>query len=433
MSKQNRINIISLGCAKNLVDSEILMRQLSASGYEVVFEAPADQAGTVIINTCGFIQDAKQESIDTILKIAAAKEKGQVDKIIVSGCLSERYKEELVKNIPEVDLFVGVNRLQEILKSLGKKILPEILDERCLTSPGHYAYVKIAEGCDRTCSFCAIPLIRGKYISRMPDSVIAESVKLAGAGVKELILIAQDTSYFGTDLCSDTKLVHLIKELEKIPEIEWIRLQYMYPAGFPAELFNAMRNSRKVCRYLDIPLQHISDKMLKIMRRGHSRKTVYKLIEKARNEVPGIALRTTLLVGHPGETENDFLQLVDFVEEMQFDRLGIFTYSHEEGTHSYKLYKDSIPQKVKRERADTIMALQQQISEQLNTAKTDTVQKVVIDGKSDEFYSGRTQHDSPEVDNEVLISTRQPLVIGEFYNIRITGCNEFDLFGEVNN
>jgi ribosomal protein S12 methylthiotransferase len=429
--KNDKIHVITLGCSKNLVDSEKLMRQLSEHNIAIEHDKDQSDARTVIINTCGFINDAKQESIDTILNHIKAKQQGLIDHVYVMGCLSERYADALKNEIPEVDKYFGVNNIKDIIESLGYNFKDNLIGERLVSTPSHYAYLKISEGCNRKCAFCAIPLIRGPYQSQSIKDLVHESKSLANKGVKELILIAQDLSYYGKDIDNTYQLPSLINQISEISGIEWIRLHYAYPLGFPKEIAHIMLNNPKVCKYLDIPFQHISDNMLKTMRRGLNKEKTIKLIESLRKEVPDLALRTTLLVGHPGEKEKDFEELVEFVKATRFERLGVFTYSHEEDTLAYKKMKDSIPAKVKMERADYIMKVQQGISEELNVAKIGKTYKVLIDGMEGDNYIGRTEYDSPEVDNEVIIKSAKKLKTGSFYNVKITEASEFDLSGEV--
>ena len=427
----DKIHVVTLGCSKNTVDSEKLMLQLSAHALQVEHNEENSDARTIIINTCGFINDAKQESIDTIVDYIQAKENGLIDNLYVMGCLSERYADALRKEMPEVDSFFGVNNIKDIIESLGYNYKDQLLGERILSTPSHYAYLKIAEGCNRKCAFCAIPLIRGTYQSVPVEMLIDEARNLARDGVKELMLIAQDISYYGVDLYETPLLGYLVEQLAEIEEIEWIRLHYAYPSGFPKDVLKIMQQNPKVCKYLDIPFQHISDSMLKTMRRGLNKKKSLELIDYIRKQVPEIALRTTLLVGHPGETEEDFEELLKFVEEAKFERLGVFPYSHEEDTYSYKKYKDSVPDKLKQQRADQIMELQQKISAQINENRVGKEYKIIIDRKEDDFYIGRTEFDSPEVDNEVLVYTSIELTLGNFYNVRINEASEFDLVGEL--
>ena len=424
-----KINVITLGCSKNLIDSEVLMRQLQ-DDYVITHDAE-EASDIVVINTCGFINDAKEESIDTILNAVEAKKAGNVQKVYVTGCLSERYKNELADEISQVDGFFGVNELPGVLNALNVDYKKELIGERLLTTPKHYAYLKISEGCDRTCSFCAIPLIRGKHISKPMEEIAEETAFLASQGVKEIMLIAQDLTYYGLDIYKKRKITDLVQKISETEGIEWIRLHYAYPAGFPEELLNVMRDNPKVCQYLDIPLQHISDRILVSMRRAHGRSDTIRLVEKIRKELPEAAIRTTFIVGYPGETEEDFNQLMDFVKTYKFDRMGVFQYSPEEGTSAYAL-KDNIPAEIKQERADRLMMLQQEISFAMNNEKVGLTFKTIIDRKEGEYYVGRTEFDSPEVDNEVLIPyDNKQLVKGEFYNIKITKAEFYDLYGEV--
>jgi ribosomal protein S12 methylthiotransferase len=434
VSPKPSINIVTLGCSKNLVDSEVLFTQLKGNGLEVTHEAKKDTANIVVVNTCGFIDNAKQESIDTILRYADAKEAGKIDKLYVTGCLSHRYKDDLEKEIPLVDSFFGTNELPRLLKALKADYKHELVGERLLTTPAHYAYLKIAEGCDRPCSFCAIPLMRGGHVSRPMDELVKEATSLAKKGTKELILIAQDLTFYGLDLKGEGKsgrqLKELLERLSDVPGVEWIRLQYAYPAGFPMEILQTMAERENICNYLDMPLQSGSDAMLKHMRRGITREKTEQLITDIREKVPGIALRTTLISGYPGETEADFEETYSFVERMRFDRLGIFNYSHEENTHAYSV-EDNVPEEVKQERSDEIMALQQGISEELNQAKIGKTYKVMVDRKESGFFVGRTEHDSPEVDNEVLIPAEQYARQGDFVQVKINKAEEFDLYGDI--
>jgi ribosomal protein S12 methylthiotransferase len=428
--KKKKINLITLGCSKNTVDSEKLLRQIQSGGYEIQHDSEDSDADTVIINTCGFINDAKEESIDTILRYVRKKEKGLIDNLYVIGCLSERYKEELKTQIPEVTRYFGVHDTPKILKELSVDFRNDLSEMRILTNPGHYAYLKISEGCDRHCAFCAIPLIRGRCISRTVEELIAEAENLAESGVKELILVAQDLSYYGLDLYKKQKLPDLVSGLLKIENLEWIRLHYLYPSGFPEELFSLMRNNRRICNYIDIPIQHITDRMLGIMRRSHDRRETESILNKIRTEIPGAAIRTTLIAGHPGETEEDFLELKKFVEDFRFDRLGIFAYSHEEDTYSYEHYKDEVPEDVKESRVSEIMELQQSISAGLNEKLVGQVIKVIIDRREGDNFIGRTEYDSPEIDQEVLIPAEYNITPGNFYSVMITQSSEFDLFGK---
>jgi len=425
-----KINIVTLGCSKNVVDSEKLLKQLNAGGYEVIHNSDDTTAGTVIINTCGFINDAKEESVDTILRFVNAQKAGNIDNLYVMGCLSERYADALKHEIPEVKKYFGVNNINDILAELGVKFRSELSTDRTITGPGHYAYLKISEGCNRVCAFCAIPHIRGKYISRPIDELVKEASKLAENGVRELILIAQDLSYYGLDLYKRQTLPDLVTELLKIESFEWIRLHYLYPANFPAELISIMKENPRICRYIDIPVQHITDNMLKMMKRSHDRKETIAILNKLRNEIPGAVIRTTLIAGHPGETEQDFIDLKDFISGFRFDRLGVFAYSHEEDTYSYKEYKDEISEEIKESRVAELMEIQQNISAELNESAVGQTFKVIIDRKEGEFYIGRTEFDSPEIDQEVLIGSEHKLIPGNFYNILITKSTEFDLYGE---
>ena len=430
--RRNTIDIITLGCSKNLVDSEKLMRQLEANGYKVTHDSPNPQGEIAVINTCGFIGDAKEESINMILEFCEAKEEGRLKKLYVMGCLSERYLKELEVEIPQVDKFYGKFNWNELLADLGKEFHDEMAIERTLTTPKHYAYLKISEGCDRSCAYCAIPIITGKHTSRPMEEIIDEVKLLVSQGVKEFQIIAQELTYYGVDLYKSQKLPELIEKIAQVPGVEWIRLHYAYPTHFPEDLFRVMRENDNVCKYMDIALQHISDNMLTRMRRNVSKSETYDLIEKFRKEVPGIHLRTTLMVGFPGETEEDFEELKEFVQKARFDRMGAFAYSEEEGTYAAEHYKDSIPQEVKQARLDELMALQQEISADLSHNKIGQEFKVIIDRKEGEYYIGRTQFDSPEVDPEVLIKADgKRLFSGRFYQVRITNADDFDLFGEI--
>ena len=430
--RRNTIDIITLGCSKNLVDSEKLMRQLEANGYKVTHDSPNPQGEIAVINTCGFIGDAKEESINMILEFCEAKEEGRLKKLYVMGCLSERYLKELEVEIPQVDKFYGKFNWNELLADLGKEFHDEMAIERTLTTPKHYAYLKISEGCDRSCAYCAIPIITGKHTSRPMEEIIDEVKLLVSQGVKEFQIIAQELTYYGVDLYKSQKLPELIEKIAQVPGVEWIRLHYAYPTHFPEDLFRVMRENDNVCKYMDIALQHISDNMLTRMRRNVSKSETYDLIEKFRREVPGIHLRTTLMVGFPGETEEDFEELKEFVQKARFDRMGAFAYSEEEGTYAAEAYEDSIPQEVKQARLDELMALQQEISADLSHSKIGQEFKVIIDRKEGEYYIGRTQFDSPEVDPEVLIKADgKRLFSGRFYQVRITNADDFDLFGEI--
>ena len=430
--RRNTIDIITLGCSKNLVDSEKLMRQLEANGYRVTHDSPNPQGEIAVINTCGFIGDAKEESINMILEFCEAKEEGRLNKLYVMGCLSERYLKELEVEIPQVDKFYGKFNWNELLADLGKAYHDEIAIERTLTTPKHYAYLKISEGCDRSCAYCAIPIITGKHTSRPMEEIIDEVKLLVSEGVKEFQIIAQELTYYGVDLYKSQKLPELIERIAQVPGVEWVRLHYAYPTHFPEDLFRVMRENENVCKYMDIALQHISDNMLSRMRRHVSKSETYDLIEKFRREVPGIHLRTTLMVGFPGETDEDFEELKEFVQKARFDRMGAFAYSEEEGTYAAEAYEDSIPQEVKQARLDELMAIQQGISAELSNAKIGQELKVIIDRKEGEYYIGRTQFDSPEVDPEVLIKADgKRLFCGRFYQVRITNADDFDLFGEI--
>ena len=430
--RRNTIDIITLGCSKNLVDSEKLMRQLEANGYKVTHDSPNPQGEIAVINTCGFIGDAKEESINMILEFCEAKEEGRLNKLYVMGCLSERYLKELEEEIPQVDKFYGKFNWNELLADLGKAYHDEIAIERTLTTPKHYAYLKISEGCDRSCAYCAIPIITGKHTSHPMEEIIDEVKLLVSEGVKEFQIIAQELTYYGVDLYKSQKLPELIEKIAQVPGVEWIRLHYAYPTHFPEDLFRVMRENDNVCKYMDIALQHISDNMLSRMRRNVSKSETYDLIEKFRREVPGIHLRTTLMVGFPGETDEDFEELKEFVQKARFDRMGAFAYSEEEGTYAAQTYEDSIPQEVKQARLDKLMAIQQGISAELSQAKIGQEMKVIIDRKEGEYYVGRTQFDSPEVDPEVLIKAdSKRLFSGRFYRVRITNADDFDLYGEI--
>ncbi len=428
--RKDKVNIVTLGCAKNIVDSEVLMTQLRGNKVNVEHESGND-ANIVVINTCGFIDHAKQESIDTILQYAKAKDSGAIEKLYVTGCLSQRYKDDLVKEIPTVDAFFGTNELPALLHKFNADYKKELVGERLTTTSSHYAYLKIAEGCDRPCSFCAIPLMRGKHVSKPMYELIQEATSLAMRGTKELLIIAQDSTYYGLDIYGKRTLSELLKRLSDIEELEWIRLHYAFPAGFPMDVLDVMAERDNICNYLDIPLQHGSDKILKLMRRGITRKNTEELLSTIREKIPGIGIRTTLIAGHPGETEDDFEEMMDFVENSRFDRLGIFTYSHEEDTHSYSL-NDDVDNKVKQERADTVMELQQGISMEINQGKLGKTLKVLIDREEGDTVVGRTEHDSPEVDNEVIIDNPKVKVKpGDFVNVEITDSTEFDLFGKI--
>jgi len=427
--KKDKVSIVTLGCAKNLVDSENILTQLKGNGINAEHEA-SDRANIVIVNTCGFIQNAKQESIDAILRFAEARANGLIDKLYVTGCLSQRYRETLEKEIPDVDAYFGSNELPLLLRKFKADYKHELVGERIVSTASHYAYMKISEGCDRPCSFCAIPLMRGRHVSRPMDELVAEARSLARRGVRELLLIAQDSTYYGLDLYKKRNLAELLLRLAEVEGIEWIRLHYAFPAGFPDDVIDVMASQPKICKYLDIPLQHASDKILGLMRRGLSRDKTQELIDRIRDRIPGLAIRTTMIVGHPGETKEDFEILLEFVERNRFERLGVFTYSHEEDTHSYTM-PDDVPAKVKQERLAAVMELQEQISFDLNQKKIGQVLKTLIDRKEGDYFIGRTEFDSPEVDNETLIrADRHYLRIGDFYNIKITEASEFDLFSE---
>ena len=426
--KTNKINVVTLGCSKNVYDSEVLMGQLKANGKAVAHQ---EDGNIVVINTCGFIDNAKEESVNTILDFVQKKEAGEVDKVFVTGCLSERYKPDLIKEIPDVDQYFGTTELPQLLKALGANYKHELIGERLTTTPKNYAYLKIAEGCNRPCSFCAIPLMRGKHRSTPIEDLVTEAKKLAANGVKELILIAQDLTYYGLDLYKKRSLAELLRALVKVEGIQWIRLHYAFPTGFPMEVLDVMKEQPKICNYLDIPLQHISNKILKSMRRGTTQEKTTILLQAFRNAVPQMAIRTTLIVGYPGETEADFQILKKWVEAMRFERLGCFTYSHEENTHAYKLV-DDVPADVKQARANEIMALQSQISWELNQAKIGQTMAVVIDRKEGQYFIGRSEFDSPDVDNEVLIdASKVYLKTGEYTTVRITDAADFDLYAEV--
>ncbi|BAX82262.1 30S ribosomal protein S12 methylthiotransferase RimO [Labilibaculum antarcticum] len=429
---QTKINIVSLGCSKNLVDTELLMKQLDANQFQVGCDEENSDARTIIINTCGFIGDAKEESIDMILQYVEEKKAGRIDTLFVMGCLSERYRDDLVKEIPEVDHFFGKFEWQLIIKELNKDYKPDFKNFRMITTPKHFAYLKISEGCNRSCSYCAIPIITGKHVSRPMEDILEEARGLVKDGVKELLVIAQDLSYYGHDLYNESKLAELIQLLSEIDGLEWIKLHYAYPTQFPYGILKLMRENPKVCRYLDIALQHSSDNVLNLMRRGINREKTIELITKIREEVPGITLRTTMLVGHPGETEADMEDLMAFVSEMKFERLGVFPYSNEDDTYAAINYDDNIPLEIKESRKDDIMALQQGISRAVNEKRVGAELKVVIDRKDAEFYYGRTEFDSYEVDPEVLIPIKgADLKIGEFYTVKINDFEDYDLFGEV--
>ena len=429
--KKKRVNVVTMGCSKNLVDSEVLLSQLEHGKFEVVHDANGSGFDAVFINTCGFINDAKQESIEMILDYAEAKKRGEIGKLYVMGCLSERYQKDLENEIPEVDRYFGKFDMKAMTDELKVTFNPEYIYERKITTPSHFAYLKISEGCNRSCSFCAIPMMTGRHKSRTIESLVAESKYLAKKGVKEILLIAQELSYYGIDLYGKSRLHELVQAISEIDGIEWIRLHYLYPTKFPFEILPVMRENPKVCKYLDMPLQHIANPVLKNMLRHVTREETEALIQKIKEEVPGVAIRTTFLVGFPGETEEDFEELKQFVEDTKFERLGVFTYSNEEGTYAYKQFKDNVPDEEKQERADELMEIQQQISAELNRQKIGKVFKVIVDGKEGDFYTGRTEFDSPEVDGEVLITSEAELQKGEFVNVKITFSEEYDLFGIV--
>jgi ribosomal protein S12 methylthiotransferase len=429
--KKNKVNVITLGCSKNIVDSEVLMGQLRGNNIEVEHESTENDSSIVIINTCGFIDNAKQESIDTILRFSAAKKKGQIDKLYVTGCLSERYKPDLEKEIPNVDAYFGTRELPRMLKTLKADYKQELLGERLLTTPNHSAYFKISEGCDRPCSFCAIPLMRGGHVSVPIEQLVAQAKQLAKNGTKELMIIAQDSTYYGLDLYKERKLANLLEQLSDVEGIEWLRLHYAFPSGFPLDVLEVMKNNPKVCNYIDMPLQHITDNMLKSMRRGTTKQKTIDLVNMIRDKVPHIAIRTTLIAGYPGETEKDHDEMAEWVTNSRFDRLGIFTYSHEDNTHAFAL-NDDVPAEVKQERADNIMSIQQGISKELNEQKIGKTFKVLFDKKEGDYFVGRTEFDSAEVDNEVLVDAATNFVrVGDFANIEITGAEDYDLFGVV--
>lgn len=429
--KKDKVNIITMGCSKNLVDSEVLLTQLKGNGIDANHESNSQDNNIIIINTCGFIDNAKQESIDTILQYVDAKERGLVDKVYVTGCLSQRYKDDLEKEIPQVDAYFGTRDLPAILKKFKADYKHELVGERLLTHNAHYAYMKISEGCDRPCSFCAIPLMRGGHISRPIEELVKEAQHKAANGTKELLLIAQDSTYYGLDLYKKRRLADLMRALSDVEGIDWIRLHYAYPTGFPMDVIEVMKERPNICNYLDIPLQHGSTSVLKTMRRGTTREKQEELIHSIRDMIPEIAIRTTLITGHPGEGEAEFQEMVDFVERMKFERLGVFTYSHEENTHAFSM-EDNIPEEVKQERANYLMEVQEQISFDLNQKKIGKEFKVLIDKKENGYFVGRTEYDSVEVDNEVLIdASKHYCRIGDFVQAKITDATEFDLYGEV--
>ncbi len=429
--RKNKVDIVTLGCSKNLVDSEQLMRQFAANGYKVEHDPHKINGEIVVVNTCGFIGDAQEESINMILELGEQKRQGRIGKLFVMGCLSERFLGELERELPEVDRFYGKFNWKELISDLGKAYHQDLANDRVLTTPRHYAYLKIGEGCDRTCSYCSIPIITGHYQSRPMEEIEREVRLLVDKGVKELQVIAQDLTFYGWDLYRRFALPELVERISDIPGVEWIRLHYAYPTRFPFDLLRVMRERENVCKYLDIALQHISDHMLEKMRRHITKEETYALIQRMREEVPGIHLRTTLMVGHPGETDEDFAELLDFVKRARFERMGAFAYSHEVGTYAYKHYEDDLPEEVKQERLDALMRAQEKISAEINAAKVGQELKVIVDREEEDFYVGRTQFDSPEVDPEMLISKERPLELGQFYQVRVTDAQAFDLYGSV--
>lgn len=431
--RKNKVDIITLGCSKNLVDSEQLMLQFVANGYTVEHDPHKINGEIVVVNTCGFIGDAQEESINMILELGEQKQKGRIGKLFVMGCLSERFLKDLEKELPEVDRFYGKFNWKELISDLGKSYHQELATERVLTTPRHYAYVKIGEGCNRTCSYCSIPIITGAYQSRPMEEVVDEVRGLVAQGVKEFQMIAQDLTFYGLDRYKRMALPELVERVSDIPGVEWIRLHYGYPSHFPYDLLPVMRERDNVCKYMDIALQHISDPMLKMMRRNITKAETYELLERMRREVPGIHLRTTLMVGHPGETEQDFEELIRFVKDIRFERMGAFAYSHEEGTYAYQHYKDEIPQEVKQDRLDYLMRVQEGISADVNASKVGQTFRVIVDREEEDFYVGRTQYDSPEVDPEILISKDTPLSPGSFYQVKVIDAQAFDLYGKVLN
>jgi ribosomal protein S12 methylthiotransferase len=426
---KTRINIVTLGCSKNIYDSELLLTQLNANNYEVIFDSENNNSPIVIINTCGFIDDAKEESINTILEYVKAKERGKIEKLFVTGCLSERYKLELEKEIPNVDRYFGTQDLHRLLRTLGADYKKELVGERLLTTPRHYAYFKISEGCDKPCSFCAIPLMRGKHVSIPKKVLVKQAQNLTNKGVKELILIAQDLTYYGLDIYGKRTLADLLKRLSDIKGLEWIRLHYAFPSGFPMDVLDVMRERENICKYLDIPLQHINNRILLSMRRGITKEKTIELINEIRKRVPDIAIRTTLITGYPGETELEFEELAKWVKDTKFERLGVFTYSHEEQTYAYKM-KDDVPMKIKKQRAKKIMNIQRKISQKHNESLIGKTLKVLLDRVEGDYYIGRTEFDSPEIDNEVLIK-KGKMKIGQFVKVKITEADEYDLYGDV--
>ena len=431
--RKNKVDIITLGCSKNLVDSEQLMRQFVANGYTVEHDPHKINGEIVVVNTCGFIGDAQEESINMILELGEQKQKGRIGKLFVMGCLSERFLKDLEKELPEVDRFYGKFNWKELISDLGKSYHQELATERVLTTPRHYAYVKIGEGCNRTCSYCSIPIITGAYQSRPMDEIVDEVRGVVAHGVTEFQMIAQDLTFYGLDRYKRMALPELVERVSDIPGVEWIRLHYGYPSHFPYDLLPVMRERDNVCKYMDIALQHISDPMLKMMRRNITKAETYELLERMRREVPGIHLRTTLMVGHPGETEQDFEELIRFVKDIRFERMGAFAYSHEEGTYAYQHYKDEIPQEVKQDRLDYLMRVQEGISADVNASKVGQTFRVIVDREEEDFYVGRTQYDSPEVDPEILISKDTPLSPGSFYQVKVIDAQAFDLYGKVLN
>lgn len=431
--RKNKVDIITLGCSKNLVDSEQLMRQFVANGYTVEHDPHKINGEIVVVNTCGFIGDAQEESINMILELGEQKQKGRIGKLFVMGCLSERFLKDLEKELPEVDRFYGKFNWKELISDLGKSYHQELATDRVLTTPRHYAYVKIGEECNRTCSYCSIPIITGAYQSRPMDEIVDEVRGLVAQGVKEFQMIAQDLTFYGLDRYKRMALPELVERVSDIPGVEWIRLHYGYPSHFPYDLLPVMRERDNVCKYMDIALQHISDPMLKMMRRNITKAETYELLERMRREVPGIHLRTTLMVGHPGETEQDFEELIRFVKDIRFERMGAFAYSHEEGTYAYQHYKDEIPQEVKQDRLDYLMRVQEGISADVNASKVGQTFRVIVDREEEDFYVGRTQYDSPEVDPEILISKDTPLSPGSFYQVKVIDAQAFDLYGKVLN
>jgi ribosomal protein S12 methylthiotransferase len=429
--KKNKVNVITLGCSKNLVDSEVLMGQLKANDFEVEHKDSITDTNILIVNTCGFIDNAKQQSIETILNCVEAKRNGHVEKVYVTGCLSERYRDDLERDITDVDAWFGTKDLPRLLKTLKADYKQELIGERLLTTPAHYAYLKISEGCDRPCSFCAIPIMRGKHMSVPMEKIIEQAKHLAKNGTKEIILIAQDLTYYGLDIYKKRNLAELLEKLSDVEGIDWIRLHYAYPSGFPLEVLDVMKAKKNICNYIDIPLQHISDNMLKSMRRGITKEKTMELVTELRKRVPGIAIRTTLICGYPGETEKDHKEMVEWIKESRFERLGVFTYSHEENTHAHSL-KDDVPQKTKQKRADAVMKVQMKISAELNKKMIGKTFKVLFDKKEGNYFVGRTEFDSPDVDNLILVDAKKSYVrIGDFAEVKITGAKEYDLIGEV--